>query len=113
MPIDKLELSEAVPVVTFLSKTIATLYKKLYNKYVEKGENKMKHFYKIQIFTTGETTPTELDYGKDKGLAIHDYAFYKKHMKDIDKLVLLKDGKQKTAIITIKEAPRYKARKEI
>lgn len=72
----------------------------------------MKHTYKVQVFVKGEPTPTELDYGKDKGLAIHDYNFYKKHTKDLDKIVLLKDGKQKSATITIKYAPRYIERKE-
>lgn len=72
----------------------------------------MKHTYKLQTFATGESTPTEIDYGKDKGQAIHDYAFYKKHMADLDKVVLLKDGKQKAATMTIKLAPRYAQRIE-
>ena len=72
----------------------------------------MSHYYKIQIFVTGEETPTEIDYKKDKGLAIHDFAFYKKHFKDMDKLILLKDEKVLSAKFVIKEAPRYTARKE-
>lgn len=72
----------------------------------------MSHYYKIQIFVTGEETPTTLDYKKDKGLAIHDFNFYKNHFRNIDKLVLLKDGKMKSMKLTIKEAPRYTARKE-
>lgn len=72
----------------------------------------MKHFYKIQIFVVGEEKPTELDYKKDKGLAIHDFNFYKNHFKDIEKLVLIKDGKEKSMKMAVKVAPRYAARKE-
>ena len=72
----------------------------------------MSHYYKIQIFVTGEEKPQEIDYKKDKGLAIHDFNFYAKHFRNIDKLVLLKDGKMKSEKLAIKEAPRYTARKE-
>ena len=71
----------------------------------------MKHYYKLGLFEKLDIANAFIDYGKDKGYAINQYNWYRKH-SSLKKVVLYRDDKAYRTSIRIDEAPRYALRKE-